>query len=122
MQQITIIFFHILTPGKTYLKNQFCHRVPADTAQNEKALSHPYPPGVPIPGKNKTIPFKPGRRDNRQSGKTLTHPCSLGSRHPWRFTLSFFCRLIPCVPQLCQKQKNRKTEKQKNRKTEKLIC
>ncbi|MEM8027614.1 hypothetical protein Q4R25_13710 [Morganella morganii] len=34
--------------------------------------------------------FESGRRDNRQSGKTLTHPCPLGSRHPWRSTLSFF--------------------------------
>ena len=66
---------------------------------------------APSPEKIKPFSFKPGQRDNRQSGKTLTHPCPLGSRHPWRFTLSFFCRLIPCVLQLCQKQKNNKIQK-----------
>ncbi|WP_227989161.1 hypothetical protein, partial [Morganella morganii] len=31
---------------------------------------------APSPEKIKPFSFKPGQRDNRQSGKTLTHPCS----------------------------------------------
>ncbi|HCE8948500.1 TPA: hypothetical protein NHT78_001576 [Morganella morganii] len=51
--------------------------------------------------------------DNRQTGKTLTHPCSLGSRHPWRLTLSLFLPVNPSCTSTLLKTEKQKTENRK---------